>query len=292
MHDGEVEIDAGLVGRLVAGQFPALAGRPIRPVRSTGTVNAIYRIGDDLYARLPRMAQWAGDLDREWQWLPRLAPHLSLPVPQPVGRGRPDAGYPFDWAIYRWIEGEPYADAVVDDELHAAEALAGFVADLRRIEPGPSAPRGGRRPLRQLDAMTREALAAGRGDIEADAALAAWALALDAPEWDGTPVWIHGDLLRPNVLVRDGRICAVIDFGGAGAGDPATDVIPAWSVFGALGRARYRAELKVGDGSWSRARGIALHQAALIIPYYRETNPAFAALAKRTVEQILADVSG
>jgi aminoglycoside phosphotransferase (APT) family kinase protein len=289
MHDGEVEIDAELVRRLVAAQFPALAGRPIRAVGSTGTVNAIFRLGDDLYARLPRMAKWAGDLEREWEWLPRVAPRVSLAVPKPVGQGRAGDGYPFAWAIYDWIDGAPYADALVENEGASAEALAGFVADLRRIEPAAGAPRAGRRPLLELDASTREAIAAARPDIDADAATAAWERALYAPVWDGISVWIHADLLRPNVLVRDGRICAVIDFGGAGVGDPATDVIAAWSVFGPAGRERYRAALKVGDGAWQRARGIALHQAAMIIPYYRETNPAFVALAVRTIEQILSE---
>jgi aminoglycoside phosphotransferase (APT) family kinase protein len=288
MHEGEVEIDAVLVGRLVADQFPALADRPIVAVRSTGTVNAIYRLGDELAVRLPRMARWAGDLDREWQWLPRLAPHLSLPIPEPLFRGRATHAYPFAWAIYRWIEGAPYTDALVEDECAAADTLARFVAELRRVEPVAGAPRGGRRPLRELDDMTRAALADADGDIDSAAALAAWDLALHAPVWDGTPVWIHADLLRPNMLVRDGRICAVIDFGGAGVGDPATDVIAAWSVFGPAGRARYRAALNASDGTWHRARGIALHQAALIIPYYRETNPVFAALGRRTVEQLLS----
>jgi aminoglycoside phosphotransferase (APT) family kinase protein len=163
------------------------------------------------------------------------------------------------------------------------------VAGMRRIAPASPAPSGGRRPLGELDVVTREAIAAAGPDIDVDAATAAWALALQAPVWDGTPVWIHADLLRPNVLVRDGRICAVIDFGGAGVGDPATDVIAAWSIFGPAGRARYRAALKVGDGTWERARGIALHQAALIIPYYRATNPAFVALARRTIEQLLSE---
>jgi aminoglycoside phosphotransferase (APT) family kinase protein len=289
MHEGEVEIDAALVGRLVADQFPDLADRPIAAVRSTGTVNAIYRLGEDLYARFPRMARWAGDLEREWEWLPRLGPRVSLAVPEPVGQGRPGHAYPFAWAIYGWIEGAPYTDALVEDECAAADALARFVAELRRVEPAAGAPRGGRRPLLELDAMTREAIVAAAPDIDAGAATAAWELALRAPGWDGTPAWIHADLLRPNVLVRDGRICAVIDFGGAGVGDPATDVIAAWSVFGRTGRARYRAALEVGDGTWHRARGIALHQAAMIIPYYRETNPVFAALARRTVEQILSE---
>ena len=164
------------------------------------------------------------------------------------------------------------------------------MAELRRIDPVAGAPRGGRRPLRELDAVTRAAIGSARGVIDSDAATAAWEHALRAPAWTGTPVWIHSDLLRPNLLVRDGRLCAVIDFGGAGVGDPAADVIAAWSVFGRAGRGVFRDALEVDDGTWDRARGFALHQAALIIPYYRETNPGFVAPARRTVEEILADL--
>jgi aminoglycoside phosphotransferase (APT) family kinase protein len=288
MHDGEVDIDAGLVGRLVADQFPQLTGLPISAVQSTGTVNAIYRLGDHLYARLPRVQAWAQDLDREWHWLPTLAPQLSLRVPEPVGRGHPGSSYPFAWAIYRWIDGQPYADALVDDEHQAANDLAQFVVELRRIDP-VGVPRGGRRPLRELDAVTRAAINSARGVIDSDAATAAWERALQAPAWRGTPVWSHTDLLRPNLLVRDGRLCAVIDFGGAGVGDPAADVIAAWSVFSQTGRGVFRGALEVDDGTWNRARGFALHQAALIIPYYGATNPGFVAPAKRTVEEVLAD---
>ena len=197
---------------------------------------------------------------------------------------------PFSWAIYRWIDGQPYADELVDDERQAAGDLAQFVVELRRVA-AIGAPRGGRRPLRELDAVTRAAIASARGVIDSDAATAAWEHALQAPAWSGTPVWIHSDLLRPNLLVHDGRLCAVIDFGGAGVGDPAADVIAAWSVFSQSGRGVFRTALEVDDGTWDRARGLALHQAALIIPYYRETNPGFVAPAKRTVEEILADSS-
>ena len=288
MHDGEVDIDAELVGRLLAAQFPQLAGLPISEVPSTGTVNAIYRLGDHLCARLPRVQQWARDLDKEWHWLPKLAPQLSLGVPEPVGKGHPGSSYPFSWAIYGWIDGQPYADELVDDEHQAAKDLARFVVELRRIDP-VGAPGGGRKPLRELDAVTRAAISWARGVIDSDAASTAWERALQAPAWNGMPVWIHTDLLRPNLLVRDGRLRAVIDFGGAGVGDPAADVIAAWSVFGQSGRDVFRGALEVDDGTWNRARGFALHQAALIIPYYGETNPGFVAPAKRTVEEILAD---
>ena len=133
-------------------------------------------------------------------------------------------------------------------------------------------------------------IGSARGVIDGDAAAAAWERALRAPAWAGTPVWIHSDLLRPNVLVRDGRVCAVIDFGGVGVGDPAADVIAAWSVFGRAGRGVFRAALEVDDGTWERARGFALHQAALIVPYYGETNPGFVASARRTIEEVLADL--
>jgi aminoglycoside phosphotransferase (APT) family kinase protein len=294
LHADEAGTDAALVGRLLAEQFPDLAGLPVRAFRSTGTVNAIYRIGDELYARLPRLAKYEGDLHRERDWLPRLAPALPLRVPEPVAFGRPGEGYPFEWGIFRWLEGAPYAGAaagadgvaagagVVADERAAAEDLARFVRDLRAIPVPAGAPRGGRRPLRELDAITRDALA---GD---DAALAAWERALETPPFTGTPVWIHCDLLRPNLLVSGGRLSAVIDFGGIGAGDPAADVIAAWAVFDAPGREAFRAALGVDDDTWARARGFALHQAALIVPYYAETNPAFSALARRTIAQVLA----
>jgi len=289
IHADEVDIDVALVRRLLAAQFPQWADLPISAVRSTGTVNAIYRLGEHLCVRLPRVQRWAKDLEKEWRWLPKLAPHLSLQIPEPVGKGYPTSSYPFSWAVYRWIDGQPYSDDLVDDEQQAARDLARFVAELRRID-FVGAPRGGRSPLRDLDAVTRTAIESAQGVIDSEAATGAWEQALEAPTWKETPVWIHTDLLRPNVLVHGGRLCAVIDFGGVGIGDPAADVIAAWSVFGRAGRATFRGVLEVDDGMWERARGFALHQAAMIIPYYGETNPGFVALARLTVEEVLADI--
>ncbi len=290
MHPGEFDIDAGLVARLVAAQFPDLAGLPIGKVESTGTVNAIYRVGPELYARLPRMQRMVADLEHEWRWLPELAPHLPLRIPEPVAMGEPVTWFPFPWAIYRWIEGWPYDDELIGDERQAATDVAQFVLALRRITVSAGTPGAGRKPLRDLDTATREAIDSARGLIDGGAG-AAWERSLEAPVWDGPPVWIHADLLRPNLLVRDGRLDAVIDFGSAGVGDPAADVIPAWSVFTAAGRAAFRDILDVDDGTWSRARGYALHQALVIIPYYAETNPGFARLAQRTVREVLADIA-
>ncbi len=287
MHEDEVEVDPVLVRTLLDEQFPHLARLPIRALPSTGTVNAIFRLGDELCVRLPRVAKWGRDLRTEATWLPRLAPLVTLRVPDVVAAGEPGAGYPLPWSILRWIEGETYDAARVDDEEAAALALATFVAELRRVDTR-GAPASGRRPLAELDVITREAIASLPAAMDRAAITAAWDRALEAPTWDATAVWRHCDLLPPNLLVAGGRIEAVIDFGGVGIGDPAHDVIAAWSVFGPRGRSAFAEALDDDVGTWERARGVALHQALLIIPYYRISNPPFAAMATRTVAQVLA----
>jgi aminoglycoside phosphotransferase (APT) family kinase protein len=142
--------------------------------------------------------------------------------------------------------------------------------------------------LRELDEATRDAIARSGGLIDAGGALAAWERALEAPPFAGAPVWVHADLLPPNLLVRGGRLTAVIDFGSAGVGDPAADVTAAWTLFEEPGRAVFREALGVDDGAWERARGYALTQAALIVPYYARTNPPFTAMAQRTIARIVA----
>jgi aminoglycoside phosphotransferase (APT) family kinase protein len=289
MHEGEVDIDLDQVRQLLVTQFPEWSGLPLELVRSTGTVNAIYRLGADMFLRLPRLSRWAGELAKELHWLPRLAPHLSLAVPEPLATGKPGSVYPFPWAVYRWLDGKTFATDRVRDEPRAAVDLAQFVTELRRIDTS-GAPRSQRdRPLLLRDPETRTAITSLCGIIDTDAVTAAWVSSLRAPEWGGAPVWTHGDLLSPNLLVEDGRLRAVIDFGNMGVGDPAVDVIPAWSLFSANGRNEYRSALAVDDPTWARARGLALHQALLIIPYYAESNPGFVATATRTVAEVLAD---
>lgn len=289
MHEGEIDIDVALVKRLLTQQFPHLAENSITIVRSTGTVNAIYRIGDKFCIRLPRRETWADSIDNEWTWLPKLAPHISLNIPKPFARGMPTNWYPHPWAIYHWIEGSPYQDDLISDEYQVAYDLVNFILELRSIDM-LGAPRGGRCPLVELDTATRSAIESARGVIDTEAVSPAWTRSLESPPWDGKPVWIHGDLLKSNLLIQGGRLYAVIDFGGVGIGDPAADVVPAWSVLNKVGRETFRQALDVDDDTWSRARGYALHQALMIIPYYTETNPEFVIVAKRTVEEILTDL--
>lgn len=290
LHDDELPIDGGLVRGLLRDQLPHLAGLPLTRVASPGTVHALYRLGDDLVVRLPRVPRWSGDVERERTWLPVLAGHLTLEVPGVVAAGRPTDAYPCPWAVHTWVDGRSWDAAPPDDERAAARALAQLVRELRSMDP-TGAPRAGRRPLREVDDATRAALHAAADLVDRDRATAVWADAVGRAPWDGTPVWIHADLLSPNLLVRDGRLAGVVDWGTCGVGDPASDLVPAWAVLGPAGRAELRAALDVDDATWVRARGIALAQAAAIVPYYRRTHPAFAATGVRTVEQVVADAS-
>lgn len=257
MHDDEVAIDAGVVRRLVATQFPHWGELPIEPVHSAGTLNSVYRLGDDLCVRLPRAQRWASDLEREVRWLPRLAPHLPLPVPEPVATGSPGDGYPFRWAIYTWLDGEGFHLGRVVDERGAAVDLAGFVTDLRGFDPTGAPPSSRDRPLAMRDRETRLAIESLDDVLDIEVVTAAWEASREGAAWNGSPVWTHGDLLSVNLLVHDGRLSAVLDFGNLGLGDPAVDVVAAWSVFGADGRAVFREELGVDDSTWIRARGFA-----------------------------------
>jgi aminoglycoside phosphotransferase (APT) family kinase protein len=287
MHEGEASVDVGLVSRLLRAQAPHLADLPVRPGPTTGTVNRIFRLGEDLCVRLPRLAGGAASLEKEVRWLPRLAPQLPFEVPEPVVVGDPGPQYPFTWAVYRWVTGQAMTAERPLDQEELARGLAGLVSAFRVVDPTDGPP-SGRLPLGRLDESTRTAIAAADG-IDHVAVTAAWERALDAPVWDGRPVWRHGDLLPPNLVMRDGRLAAVLDFGGCGIGDPAIDLIPAWTILGPVGRSVFRSMLGPDDGTWERARGVALHQALLIIPDYRTTNPCFADLAFRTVREIASD---
>jgi aminoglycoside phosphotransferase (APT) family kinase protein len=294
MHADEVDTDVSLVRRLLAGQFPQWAELPIERVDSAGTDNAIYRLGDDLAARLPRVERATRQVDKEHEWLARLAPHLPLAIPVPLARGMPGEGYPWNWSLSPWLEGENATIERVADLRLAATDLARFVAALHRIDPAggplPGEHNFGRgEPLAQRDGRTREAIRALDGMLDTEAVTAAWDAALQAPAWAGPPVWIHGDLSAGNLLAVQGRLSAVIDFGGLGVGDPACDLMVAWTLFSGRSREAFRAALSVDEATWARGRGWALSWALIFIPYYLDTNPVGVGDARHTIDEVLAD---
>jgi len=298
MHADEVHTDAPLVGRLVAAQFPEWAHLPIRTVPSWGTDNALYRIGDDLVARLPRRRQTVGTLAKERRWLPRLAPHLPLAVPAPLGDGRPAEGYPLAWCVYGWLHGEDATVQRVGDLRRLARDLVRFLSSLQQIDTAGGPPPGEHNflrgePIAARDASTRAAIAALRAGIDVDVVTAIWESAVRSPEWRQAPVWIHGDLDFRNLLVVDGLLSAVIDWGSLGVGDPACDLMVAWKVLSAETRDGFRSALSVDDATWARARGWALSQALGALAYYTpETNPVLVLEARRWLAEVLADHSG
>ena len=294
MHADEVDTDVSLVRRLLAAQFPQWAKLPIVAVRSAGTDNAIYRLGDEMAVRLPRRPGATMQVDKEQRWLPLLAPLLPLAVPVPLGRGTPAAGYPWRWSVCRWLDGENATTQRLADLGEAATELAQFVAALQRIDPTGGPPPGPHNffrgvPLSMRDGDTRAAIASLDGMLDTDAVTTAWDAALRAAAWDGPPVWIHGDLSSENLLAVEGHLSAVIDFGGLGVGDPACDMMIAWDLFSGESREVFRAALAVDDATWARGRGWALSRALIFIPYYLDTNPAGAGNARRMIDEVLAD---
>lgn len=285
MHADEIRIDDALVCRLIAAQFPHWAGLPLLRVEPSGTVNAIFRLGDELSVRLPRLDGPTSPGSREVEWLPKLAPLLPTEVPVPVAQGRPSDDYPWFWEIHTWIEGSTIPVAEIDT-IQAARDLAALLRTMQQLDPA-GAPRGRGIPLAERDERVRYWLARLGGD---PAATAAWERALAAPPWDGRPVWHHGDLDMRNWLVREGRIAAVIDWGAMGIGDPACDVMVAWKLHSPQARDAFRNALPTDDATWERARGWVVSQAVAILAYYTpENNPTLLDEAANWLELALSE---
>jgi len=290
VHPDEIEIDLHVVQRLLGEQFPQWAGLPLQRFPSYGTVNTLFRLGDELCVRLPRLlaevpTYVTEQIHKEAEWLPRLSPHLPAQVPVVVGHGEPSEDYPYSWAVYRWLEGEPPLRAT--DAL--AHEVAAFITALQRIDPtGAPATMGRAQPLAAHDSATRAALTRLHGEIDVPAATRAWERALEAPNWEKSLVWVHGDLLAANLLLRNGRLSAVLDWGSLCSGDPACDLMIAWSLLAPV-RDEFRATVDLDDATFERGRGWALSQAVIALPYYLHTNPPMMAHARSAISGVLTD---
>jgi aminoglycoside phosphotransferase (APT) family kinase protein len=253
VHDDELEIDDALVRALVDSEFPQWADLPLERA-GDGTVNVVYRLGDELSVRLPRRSEVD---DAEELILRTLESRVPVEIPRFVARGS-------QFTVHAWLEGE-----LPDGPLPAAE-VAALVTALQQIDVADAPERAYRRgrPLVLRDAAVRDALER----VDAPGALELWEESLQAPDWDGPPVWIHCDLDARNVLVRDGRLTGVLDWGGAGVGDPALDVMVAWKLVSRGERDRFRALLDVDEATWLRAKGWAVSQALSALGYYTLDN--------------------
>jgi aminoglycoside phosphotransferase (APT) family kinase protein len=292
MHADELDIDEALVQRLIAAQFPHWSSLPLERVASSGTDNAMFRLGDELAVRLPRRQGAAEQIEKEHRWLPRVAP-LPLEIPAPIALGQPTRDYPWRWSVNRWLGGESAITATIDDERVAAIAIAGFITALQRIDPTggpePGSHNFGRGvPLAKRDRYVRAALASLDGELDVALVAAAWERALEASEWTNAPLWIHGDLAPGNLLVRNGRITGVIDFGGLAVGDPACDLMVAWNFLKGDARAAFKAALNPDEATWARGLGWALSMSVIALPYYLKTNPVIVENSRRTIAAVLS----
>ena len=286
---GKVDVDVPLVERLVAAQFPQWAGLPVQPVADDGWDNWTFHLGDRMKVRLPSAAGYVPQVEKESLWLPRLAPQLPVPIPLPLGIGTPGEGYPFPWAVYGWIDGQPASHRSLGTSSMFATDVAAFLRALKAIDAtgGPAAGpqtffRGA--SLAAYNDEARRSIAALAGRIDTAAALRVWDAALGA-RWSGPAVWLHGDVAAGNLLRSDGRLCAVIDFGGLAVGDPACDLVLAWPVLEGDARQAFRAAAPGDAAMWARARGWALWKNTLMLAAGRDANPL-----ERGFEAVIADI--
>lgn len=287
------QIDAALAGRLIASQFPQWAHLPITPVEFGGWDNKTFHLGQEMSIRLPTHAVYCPQVEKEHHWLPLLAPHLPLPVPNPIAKGHPGEGFPWPWSIYQWLGGNSVAKEPISDLCQCAIDLAQFLRALRQIDAtnGPIAGahnfyRGG--PLMTYDIETRKAIALLGRRIDADAVVEVWNNALTST-WQGRPVWVHGDVAAGNLLVEKGKLSAVIDFGSMGVGDPACDLVIAWTLFKDENRDTFRATLSLDDATWGRGRGWSLWKALIVAAGLTSTKAVEGQQCWQIIYEILED---
>lgn len=285
-----IPINEILVKNLITTQFPQWKHLPVKAVEHSGWDNRTFHLGDKLLARLPSAAAYAAQVDKEHRWLPILGPLLPLPIPAPVAMGAPGDGYPWKWSVYRWLEGKSAVCATITDLSECAKSLAQFLHALQQIDttggPQPGShnfSRGG--SLAVYDNETRQAIKVLAGKINTDMVTEIWQSAL-ATRWQGAPVWVHGDVSPGNLLVQEGRLSAVIDFGGLAVGDPACDLAIAWTLFEGQSSKVFRETLALDDDTWARGRAWALWKA---LAGLTETNTAEGEHCWRIIKAIVAD---
>ncbi|MGI8397700.1 aminoglycoside phosphotransferase family protein [Agrobacterium deltaense] len=292
--DDRIVVSTEQVRALVGSQFPQWAGLNIRPVELSGWDNRSFCLGDEMLIRMPSAARYVAQVEKEHRWLPALAPLLPFPIPAPLALGQPGQGYPFRWSVYRWLEGEPlarYLDCV--DLSTIAIDVAAFLRALHGVDASDGPPAGAHNFHRggSLSVYDGEAKASAvRLADEVDQALAMeiWQLALSS-HWRKQGVWVHGDIAEGNLLVKDGRLSAVIDFGSSGVGDPSSDLILAWNVLDAESRAVFRRALDLDEATWQRGRGWALWKALIVLDAERGRNDKMAEWSRRTIREVFAD---
>lgn len=292
--DDRIVVTVEQVRRLVAGQFPQWAALDVRPVDLSGWDNRSFRLGDEMLIRMPSAARYGAQVEKEHRWLPELGPHLPFPIPVPLALGRPAEGYPFSWSVYRWLEGEPLAQHLQHVDLsQVAIDVASFLNGLQQIDASQGPPAGAHNfhrggSLAVYDDEAKASAARVADEIDQALAMEIWQLALSS-RWERQGVWVHGDIAEGNLLVRNARLSAVIDFGSCGVGDPSADLILAWNVLDRESRSVFRRALALDEATWQRWRGWAIWKALIVLDAERGRNDRMAEWSRRTIREVFAD---
>ena len=294
MHENEFEINEHLVQALIKQQCPHWAYLPLKKVLSSGTDNALFRLGDDYVVRLPRVEWEPGSneksIDKEYEWIRKIATCFKTPISEPIFKGHSTEFYPWSWIVAKWNDGDNPAFEKNNEYQLLAKDLACFLNDLHRISlaNGPTSRRGVPLTSSDLDAETRQAISELEGEVDIASVTSLWDRLIRVPAWNKAPVWVHGDYLPGNIVIQNNRLAAVIDFSDLGIGDPACDLIIAWSLLNSQSRNVFREHLEnIDDDTWERGKGWALSIAVIMLPYYKNSNPTLATLAGRMIEQVL-----
>lgn len=290
MHENELEINAALVQTLLENQCPQWANLPLQAISSSGTEHALFRLGSNYVVRLPRISGLHATLNKEYEWVPKIAAILKTPLSEPVFKGNPDEVYPWFWTITQWNDGHNPEFEKENEYALLARDLAHFINELHAVQltAGPDSRRGIPLSTKELDDETRQAISELHGDVDILLITSLWNQLSAIPYWDKAPVWIHGDLLPGNILIQNNRLSAVIDFSEVGIGDPACDLVVAWCLFNKQSREIFKENLNTMDNNtWERGRGWALSIAIILLPYYKYSNPVMATLARRMIKNVL-----
>ncbi|MEK4056903.1 aminoglycoside phosphotransferase family protein [Paenibacillus sp. FSL F4-0087] len=287
-----IEITIELVRQLIDSQFPKWKGLTITPVEKSGHDNRTYRLGDEMTIRLPSHERYASAVEKELKWLPVFKPQLSWPIPAPIAKGEPSDDYPLPWSINQWIAGETVTHTNVLDLSVFAEDLAKFLRELEANDASQGIPagiqnfhRGG--DLAVYDTDTRTVIEKVSSEYDPKLMTEIWELAL-ATKYQAAPLWIHGDVAVGNLLVQDGRLCGVIDFGTMGVGDPSSDLVIAWNFFDDVSREIFLSCMNVDQDTVDRARGWALWK-ALISYDWNEPGSEASNWGKHVIDVIIRD---